>query len=80
MSLLTVIPQGPFESHCRIQLSLSSCVWVLIRSGQFKITPPGQALGKWHGKGKYVSVVRGYHQRQGRDQWNHQVDREEIGD
>ena len=24
-------------------------------------TPPGQALGKWHGKGKYVSAVRGHH-------------------
>ena len=33
-------------------------------------TPPGQALGKWHGKGKYVSAVRGHHQRQGRDHWN----------
>ena len=33
-------------------------------------TPPGQALGKWHGKGKYVSAVRGYHQRRGRDHWN----------
>ena len=29
---------GPFESKCRKQLSLSSCGWVLIRSGQFKIT------------------------------------------
>ena len=27
-----------FESKCRKQLSLSSCGWVLIRSGQFKIT------------------------------------------
>ena len=43
MSLNTVIPQGPFESKCRKQLSLSSCGWVLILSGQFKITqgPPG---------------------------------------
>ena len=38
MSLNTVIPQGPFESNGRKQLSLSSCGWVLIRSGQFKIT------------------------------------------
>ena len=38
MSLFTVIPQGPFESKCRKQLSLSSCGWVLIRSGQFIIT------------------------------------------
>ena len=38
MSLFTVILQGPFESKCRKQLSLSSCGWVLIRSGQFKIT------------------------------------------
>ena len=30
--------RGPFESKCRKQLSLSSCGWVLIRSGQFKIT------------------------------------------
>ena len=37
-SLFTVIPQGPFESNGRKQLSLSSCGWVLIRSGQFKIT------------------------------------------
>ena len=33
-------------------------------------TPPGQALGKWHGKGEYVSAVRGHHKRQGRDHWN----------
>ena len=38
MSLFTVIPLGPFESNGRKQLSLSSCGWVLIRSGQFKIT------------------------------------------
>ena len=38
MSLFTVIPQGPFESNGRKQLSLSSCGWVLILSGQFKIT------------------------------------------
>ena len=38
MSLFTVIPQGPFGSNGRKQLSLSSCGWVLIRSGQFKIT------------------------------------------
>ena len=38
MSLFTVIPQGNFESNGRKQLSLSSCGWVLIRSGQFKIT------------------------------------------
>ena len=38
MSLFTVIPQGPFESNGRKQLSLSSCGWVLIRSGQFIIT------------------------------------------
>ena len=43
-------------------------------------TPPGQALGKWHGKGKYVSAVRGHHQRQGRDHWNQQVGPEETGD
>ena len=43
-------------------------------------TPPGQALGKWHGKGKYVSTVRGHHQRQGRDHWNQQVGPEETGD
>ena len=30
--------RGPFESKSRKQLSLSSCGWVLIRSGQFKIT------------------------------------------
>ena len=29
---------GPFESNGRKQLSLSSCGWVLIRSGQFKTT------------------------------------------
>ena len=39
-----------------------------------------RAPGKWHGKGKYVSAVRGHHQRQGRDHWNQQVDQEEIGD
>ena len=49
MSLFTVIPQGPFESKCRKQLSRSSCGWVLIRSGQFKITaavrmPTGHSL------------------------------------
>ena len=38
MSLFTVIPQGPFESNGRKQLSLTSCGWVLIRGGQFKIT------------------------------------------
>ena len=38
MSLFTVIPQGPFESNGRKQLSPSSCGWVLISSGQFKIT------------------------------------------
>ena len=38
MSLFNVMPQGPLESNCRKQLSLSSCGWVLIRSGQFKIT------------------------------------------
>ena len=43
-------------------------------------TPPGQALGKWHGKGKYVSAVRVHQQRQGRDHWNQQVDPEETGD
>ena len=42
--------------------------------------PPGQALGKRHGKGKYVSAVRGHHQRQGRDHWNQQVGPEETGD
>ena len=26
--------------------------------------PPSQALGKWHGKGKYVSAVGSHHQRQ----------------
>ena len=30
--------RGPFESNGRKQLSLSSCGWVLIRSGQFIIT------------------------------------------
>ena len=30
--------RAPFESNGRKQLSLSSCGWVLIRSGQFKIT------------------------------------------
>ena len=39
MSLFAVIPQGPFESNGRKQLSPSSCGWVLILSGQFKITP-----------------------------------------
>ena len=29
---------APFESNGRKQLSLSSCGWVLMRSGQFKIT------------------------------------------
>ena len=43
-------------------------------------TPPGQAVGKWHGKGKYVSAVWSNHQRQGRDHWNQQVDPKEIGD
>ena len=43
-------------------------------------TPPGQALGKWHGKGKYVSAVRGHHQRQGRDRWNQQIGSEVTGD
>ena len=38
MSLFTVIPQGPFESKCRKQLSLSSCGWVLVLSAQFIIT------------------------------------------
>ena len=38
MSLFTVIPQGPFKSNGRKQVSLSSCGWVLILSGQFKIT------------------------------------------
>ena len=42
--------------------------------------PPGQALGKWHGKGKYVSAVRGHHQRQGRDHWNQQIGPEETGE
>ena len=31
---------------------------------------PGQALGKWHGKGKYVSAVWTHRQRQGRDHGN----------
>ena len=43
-------------------------------------TPPGQALGKWHGKRIYVSAVRGHHQRQGRDHWNQQIGQEETGD
>ena len=43
-------------------------------------TPPAQNLGKWHGKGKYVLIVRGHHQRQWRDHWNQQVDPEETGD
>ena len=43
-------------------------------------TPPCQALGKWHGKGKYVSAVRGHHQRQRREHWNRQVDPEGTGD
>ena len=38
MSLFPVIPQGLFESNGTEQLSLSSCGWVLIRSGQFIIT------------------------------------------
>ena len=42
--------------------------------------PPGQALGKWHGKGKYVSAVWSHHQRQGRDHLNQQVDPDETGD
>ena len=46
MSLFTVIPQGPFfESNGRKQLSLSSCGWVLILSGQFIITD-GSRKGK----------------------------------
>ena len=43
-------------------------------------TPPGQALGNGHGKGKHVSAVQDHHQRQGRDRWNQQVDPEETGD
>ena len=43
-------------------------------------TPSGQALGKWHGKGKYVSAVWVHHQRQGRDHWNQQVGPEETTD
>ena len=43
-------------------------------------TPPGQALVKWHEKGKYVSAVRGHQQRQGRDHWNQQIGPEETGD
>ena len=43
-------------------------------------TLPGHALGKWNGKGKYVSDVRGHHQRHGRDHWNQQVDPQETGD
>ena len=46
MSLFTVIPQGPFESKCRKQLSLSSFGWVLILSGEFKITSGVLSLGK----------------------------------
>ena len=42
--------------------------------------PPCQTLGKWHGKGKYVSAVWSHHQRQGLDHWNQQVDPKEIGD
>ena len=42
--------------------------------------PPGQALGQWHGKGKYVSAVRGHHQRQGRHHWNQQIGPEETGE
>ena len=42
--------------------------------------PSGQALGKWHRKGKYVSAVRDHHERQGRDHWNQQVGPEETGD
>ena len=38
MSMFAVIPQGSVESKRRKQLSLSSCGWVLIRSGQLKIT------------------------------------------
>ena len=49
-------------------------------TGEGMSTPPGQALGGWHGKGKYVSAVRGHHQRQGRDHWYQQVDPEETGD
>ena len=43
-------------------------------------TPPGQALGQRHGKGKYVSAVRGHHQRQGRDHLNLQIGPEETGE
>ena len=43
-------------------------------------TPPGQALGQWHGEGKYVSAVRGHHQRQRRDHWNQQIGPEETGE
>ena len=32
MSLFTVIPQGPFESKCRKQLSLSSCGTVPVKN------------------------------------------------
>ena len=42
--------------------------------------PPGQVLGTWHGKGKYVSAVWGHHQQQGRGHWHQQVDPKEIGD
>ena len=42
-------------------------------------TPPGQALGKRHGKGKYVSAAWSQHQRQGRDHGNQQVHTAEMG-
>ena len=43
-------------------------------------TPCGQVLGQRHGKGKYVSAVRGHHQRQGRDHWSQQTGPEETGE
>ena len=39
-----------------------------------------QELGKWHGKGKYVSAVWSHNQRQEEDHWNQQVNPKEIGD
>ena len=43
-------------------------------------TPPSRALGKWHGKVKYVSAVRDHHQRPGRDHMNQQIGPEETGE
>ena len=49
-------------------------------SSELMSTLPGQALGKWHAKGKYVPGVWSHHQRQGRNHGNQQGDPEETGD